>query len=125
MKQVPDQQTSPTGAQVANMNSHLAGTGSRDEIACTEQVKEFFTRKPLSPADELVFHYCDVCCRPSEGCRAQPEEEQGKLIERNSSVFGNGFLGFEGWRFSHKLRPVFLPAKRQETMHHHRPAAEK
>src|SRR5277367_1621621 len=107
-----DQQTSPTGTQIADMNSNFTRTRSRNEIACAEQVEEFFTRKPPSPANELIFHDRDVCCRSSESSRAQPEKEQSKLIERNLSVFGNGFWGFEGWLFSHELRLVFLPTMR-------------
>ena len=107
------------------MNSHFAGTGSRDEIARTEQVKEFFPRKPLSPAGEFVLHYRDVRSRSSEGCRSQPEKEQGKLVERNLSVFGDRFWRFESGLFTHLLRPVFLPTIRQENMRQHQPKAEK
>ena len=120
-----DQQTSPTGAQVANVNSHFARTGSRYQIACANQVEEFFTREPLSPADELVFHDSDVRCRSSEGCRAQPQKEQSELTERNLSLFGNGIWRLKGWLFSHELRPVFLPTMRREITRQHQPAAER
>ena len=59
-------------------------------IASAEQIEEFFTREPLSPADEFIFHDRDVRCRSSEGC-AQPGKEQSKLIERNLPLFGLGF----------------------------------
>ena len=53
--------------------------------------RNFSRESQLSPADEFIFHDRDVRCRSSRGCRAQPEKEPSKLIERNLSFSGNGF----------------------------------
>ena len=84
-----DQQTSPAGAQVANVDRYFARTGSGNEIACAKQVEEFFTREPMPPSNEFVLHYRDVCCWPPEGCSTQPQKEQSEFPERNVSLFGN------------------------------------
>jgi len=50
------QQTSPTGAQVSDVNCYFARTGSRYEIACAKQVEEFFTGEPMPASGEFVLH---------------------------------------------------------------------
>jgi hypothetical protein len=52
---VNPQQTAPEQAPRRIQETLSLPLFFQDEIACTEQVKEFFTRKPLSPAHELVF----------------------------------------------------------------------
>jgi len=107
------------------MNSHFAGTRPRNEIACADQIEEFLARKPLSPADEFVFHYGDVCRWSPESGRAQPEKKQSELIERNLFLVGKRYGRCKGWSLTHELRPVFLPTMSQETTRQHQPAAER
>src|SRR5712691_3644296 len=56
-----DEQSYPSGAQVANMYGQFARTRAWNQIARAEQVEEFLTRKPPSAAHKLIFHYGDMC----------------------------------------------------------------
>ena len=66
------------------MDGQFTRAGAWNQIAGTEQVEKFLTRKPLSAANQFVLHHGDVCRGTSEGGEAQPQEERGEFSYRDA-----------------------------------------
>ena len=79
-----DKQPRPPGAQIADMDGEFTGTGPGNQVACAEQVEEFFAGKPFPAADQLIFHDRDMRRRPAKRGDPKPQEEKGQLFQRSA-----------------------------------------
>ena len=80
MKQRPGDEQSRPAAAIATDVDHQFGRGrAGDEVAGAEVIEELFLAEPAASLDDLPLQHGDVGGGPSEGRRAELEEEPGDL----------------------------------------------